>query len=81
MILFDEITRRDSKMFAEYGGEVSQVGESYGVGHLCDVQFLFAQQTCRLFEADVADELCDGQAREFLHLSVQVCTADASVGA
>ena len=47
-------------MLAEYCGEVGEVGESYSIGHLCDVDFLLLEQPGGLLEADVADELAGG---------------------
>ena len=68
---------RHAEMLAEDSGEVSQVGEAYGIGHLGDVDFLLLQQTCGLLQTDVADELAGGDARQLLHLAVELCAADA----
>ena len=64
-------------MPAEDGGEVGEVREADGVGHLGDVQLLLAQQTGGLLQADVTQELAGGDAGHLLHLAVELCTADA----
>ena len=56
-----------------------QVGIAHLIGHLRDVDLLFAQQACRLLHAQVTQELAAGDAGHLLHLAVQLGTADAYV--
>ena len=56
-VLFNILRRRHAEVLAEDGGEVGQIGEAYGVGHLGDVHLLLLQQAGGLLKADVAYEL------------------------
>ena len=52
------------------------IAETYGIGHLRNIDLLFLQQAHGLFEPDVTDELAHGQTCQFLHLAVELRTAD-----
>ena len=66
----------NTEMFAEDGGEVGQIRESYRISHLRHIDFLLFQEPCSLFQSDVTDKLTGGDSRQFLHLTMQLYTAD-----
>ena len=77
MMLLHIFTRGHAVDALEEGGEGCRIGETACVDHLRDVHILRGQKVGGLLEAQGADEVVGRLAGQFLHLAVEVDSADA----